>query len=212
MASISVASEDYKFDKRGKQKIFQITGRVSNPITRAIMGMLGIDSSVVFTVNRNHIHYRFSDLSGQTTIMSPLDSISGMQGSYARPKWALFLGAVLLIGGGIGMFSSAGIGAIVAAVIGIALIVYFAITKELYIGFSTSDFAQTQGLYFSGKKTDGTAIDESDVLAVVEHINVLLIRTHKSGGNRRPAPVTHDDSADTKPLRNVAVEVKSLPE
>ncbi|MEO1290583.1 MAG: hypothetical protein AAFV93_22805, partial [Chloroflexota bacterium] len=202
MASISVASEDYKFDKRGKQKIFQITGRVSNPLTRAIMGLLGIDSSVVFTVNRNYIHYRFSDLSGQTTIMSPLDSITGMQGAYARPKWALFLGAVLLIGGGIGMFSSGGISAMIATLIGIALIVYFAITKELYIGFSTSDFAQTQGLHFSGNKTDGTAIDESDVLEVVEHINVLLIRTHKSGGNRRPAPVTHDDSADTKPKRN----------
>ena len=96
---------------------------------------------------------------------------------------------------------------LIGMLVGIGMIVYFAITKQLVIGFSTADFIRVHGMSFEVRTADGKLITEEDLMRRIEYINLVILQTHRSSVLDTIAPYEEDDAEDYEPPKKVSIAV-----
>ena len=91
MADTNIIVETNRFTPNHERVILDMRGHPDG-IIQYLLNLMGIDTRVNFTVTRKHIEFRFSNLGGQSTIICPLDSVTGMFGGLKQAHVGAALG------------------------------------------------------------------------------------------------------------------------
>lgn len=196
MADANLVLDTFMFDPKAKYKVVELKGRKSG-IMGFILSKLGLGMQSYLTVTRDHVEFRFVSLSGITTILCPLDTLTSANCAAGKPVWALWLGIVLLLGSIPAVFSGIGI---VGLIISGILLYHFYRTRLLTLTFSTGEMLSLHGLDFAAFTKDGKRITLEQLLQIVNYINVVLL-------NVRPDPIDTDEN--NAPLTTMEWQVVS---
>lgn len=133
-------------------KYVRIVGRKSG-LVDFFLSLLGIDSTTVFEVYRDHIRFKTSNLSGSTTMMIPMTSVSNTASGYFKPFIYFVIGIPLLPMFGLGLIP----------------IIYYFLHKSLMVSV-TSHSADLAAIAFKRSVIEGVKVEQGDADKVVKII------------------------------------------
>jgi len=138
-------------------KYVRIVGRKSG-LVDFFLSLIGIDSTTIFEVYRDHIRFKTSNLSGSTTMMIPMSSVSNTASGYFKPFIYFVIGIPLLPVFGLGLIP----------------IIYYFLHKSLMLSV-TSHSADLAAIAFKRSVIEGVKVEQGDADKVVEIINKLVL-------------------------------------
>lgn len=171
-----------------------------------ILNLMGLDPTASLKVTRGSISFRMAKLTGMSQTSTALNQIGSFQGGYRKPIELLVMGVFFFLLGLIidisTGFETLGIPLIFGLLLGIGLIVAYALLKHLYIGFETSGGA-FYGIVFKRGILNNVSVDINQIEYTITFIN-SLIGSASLGGN------TFSESMNVTKVANQAV-IKAAP-
>jgi len=154
----ALAVKELSITPEGKDgRYVRIVGRKSGLIDW-FLSIIKIDSTTEFEVFEDHIKFTQANLSGRTTSVIPLSSISSLSSGYFKPIIYILLGIPLLLCFGLG----------------IIFLIYYFLHKSLIIT-ATAHSSDGASIAFKRSVVEGVKIEENQAEEIIDIINKLVL-------------------------------------
>ena len=180
MSGPTLVLRKFNVDKLSPNGVFiEIIGRASG-LTSWILTVLRFDTETTLKITKNEISFTSSSLFGQVNQLAPLSGVSSTLCGYSKPIGYLIAAGVFIIGGIIIGLSQRNGGPVLifGIIIGIALIVIYALSKKIALSIETRG-GRSLGLIFKRSVIENVSVDIEKALNAMEIINSKVLESQQ---------------------------------